>query len=225
MKQLFALLLHSILLGCPNSGVAQDTSCGIAWAPTINFSGNNPYTYHPHIVAQGETLHATWEGGGYRLPYRRSVDNGLSWEQTRELIADTFVVNATYPWILANDRFVYLVYAKSTPQGPSPGFMIESSDRGTTWSREDTITQELVGSIRNAFISGDTVVVQFPRQGPHDPYTFFRTTDRGATWDTSLVPVRGPIAIGGGMFHNAWGGGHRRARAGDFVQTLNRPGR
>jgi hypothetical protein len=203
-----ALLTSALCFGLvsPLLVQAQDTSCGIAWGPILNLSGNNPYTYDPQIVAQGETLHVTWEGGGYRLAYRRSFDNGLNWEPTREMIADTSIENAHYPWIVADNRFIYLVYTKSSTQGTSPPCMLKSSDRGATWSQEDSIAEESGSAIRNVFLRGDTMVVQFERQGPHDPYTFFRSTDAGATWDTSLVPVRGPVAIGGGVFHNAWGG-------------------
>jgi hypothetical protein len=205
MKCLHRFFLFTLL----NLGLtpleAQDP-CGIAWGPIINLSGDDPNAFIPHVAVQGDTLHVTWWGGGYRLPYRRSLDGGATWQPTREMISDTSVAFAHYPWVIADSRFVYLVFAKATPQGVSPVCFMKSSDRGSSWSLQDSISDEPAGMLTNVFLRGDTIVVQVPRPSPHDPYCLFRTTNGGTSWDTSLVPARGQTVIGGGAFHNARGG-------------------
>jgi hypothetical protein len=56
-----------LAVSCLASG--QDTSSGLEWGPIIQLSKDScPVATAPRIAAQGETLHVTWEAGGYRLP-------------------------------------------------------------------------------------------------------------------------------------------------------------
>jgi hypothetical protein len=203
MKHLHLISVFALLPLASQPLLAQDTSCGIAWGPILNLSGDDPNVAWPHVAVQGESLHVTWWGGGYRLPYRRSLDGGITWEPTREMISDTSVAFAQYPWVVADSRFVYLIFAKTTAQGSSPVCFIRSSDRGTTWTPQDSISNERANSITNVSLRGDTIVVQFPRPSPHNTYCPFTTTNGGLTWDSAQVPARGPIVIGGGALHNA----------------------
>jgi hypothetical protein len=203
MKYLYLLSIFALLPLASPSLLAQDTSCGIAWGPILNLSGEDPNAFWPHVAVQGETLHVTWFGGGYRLPYRRSLDGGATWEPIREMIGDTTVFFATRPWVVANTRFVYLVSSNNTPQGSTPVLIMKSSDRGTTWSVPDSINSERAGTTTNVSIHGDTIVVQYERPSPHSMFTFFRTTNGGQTWDSTRAPARAPVVIGGGAFHNA----------------------
>jgi len=71
----------------------QTTSGGVVWGPVIKLSRDDPNpsggSYTHKLSNQGDTIHCVWFGGSYGLPYRRSTDDGLTWEETRELITDS----------------------------------------------------------------------------------------------------------------------------------------
>lgn len=201
MKCFYLLPTLALLSHGSTSLVAQDTSCGIAWGPIINLSGENPFAGLPHIAVQGETVHVTWEGGGYRLPYRRSTDGGVTWEPTREMLSDTSVLVAYYPWLVANSRVLFFLFGKTTAQGQSPVCLMKSADGGTTWSAYDSINGQRTTQIWHVAISEDTLIVQYPRTNAR----FFVTTNGGVSWDSSLVSTRGRVEVRGGALHSVWG--------------------
>jgi|WetSurMetagenome_2_1015567.scaffolds.fasta_scaffold33481_2 hypothetical protein len=205
MKYLYLLSIFVLLLFSSPSLLAQDTSCGIAWGAVLCLSDGVHGAFSPHIATQGETLHVTWEGGNYRLPYRRSIDGGLSWEPTRELINDTSIASASYPWLVANSEKVYFFFSTVTQFGNSPVCIMESSDRGSSWAPYESLNTERATQIRHVSLRGDTIVVQYPRPSPLSTYRFFVTTNGGGAWDSSIVVAQGPIDIGGGALHNVWG--------------------
>jgi hypothetical protein len=209
MKHLRLVSIIALLTLGLSPLVAQDTSCGIAWGPFINLCNGGPDAFWPHIAVQSETLHVTWFGGNYRLPYRRSIDGGITWEPIREMLPDTSIRIAYYPWLVANSRAVYFVFGISTYQRTTPVCVMKSEDRGSTWGTYDSINRERTDQIQQVSLREDTIVVQYPRPNPLPTYRFFVTTDGGTSWDSSLVLARGPVQIGGGVLHNVW------------VQTIN----
>ena len=84
------ILIHLLSL---NMAEPQTTSGGVVWGPVIKLSRDDPNpsggSYTPKLSNQGDTIHCVWFGGSYGLPYRRSTDDGLTWEETRELITDS----------------------------------------------------------------------------------------------------------------------------------------
>jgi hypothetical protein len=209
MKYLYLLSIFALLALSSPSLLAQDTSCGIAWGPMVNLSGGGPDAFWPHIAVQGEILHVTWWDGTYRLPYRRSTDGGITWNPIREMLADTSIRVAYYPWLVANSRAVYFVFGISTYQRTTPVCVMKSEDRGSTWGAYDSINSECTDQIQQVSLREDTMVVQYPRPSPLPTYRFFVSTDGAISWDSSLIMARGPVQIGGGVLHNVW------------VQTIN----
>jgi hypothetical protein len=180
-KFLLALIICSI-----NNTHAQDTTCGIVWEQPIRlstFTGGSP-----KIALSGDdTIHVIWRGGeAFRLPYRRSVNGGASFEPEREILTDSI----RFP-VLPNDRVfavtphhVYIVFAGGTWGGQlAPIHMTRSSDRGTTWDSVQILSPDTGLFTSSATTFGDSIVLIRDFR-PSQDYGFERSTDDGATWSS-----------------------------------------
>ncbi|MBI3194108.1 MAG: exo-alpha-sialidase, partial [Ignavibacteriae bacterium] len=159
-------------------------SCGIVWGPFVQLSKPGVGAHRPCIVARGETLHVTWDfGGGYRLPYARSTDGGITWEETRELLPDStqYTRLALNPYILANQKTLFIIYISTHGNGVTPVYCITSTDGGTTWSNPVPTTPDSSYNVLDAAIHGDTIVVVYPTEHRK----LLRSADGGKSWELS----------------------------------------
>ena len=134
-----------------------DTSGGVIWGPVVQLSPtatDNPLdgNYSPHFAVQGDTIHCTWETGQLRLPYIRSTNGGLTWEEPRDLLTDTTISMCTTSWehIVANGQDVYIFFVFTFCHSGIevlPVYFVKSADRGTTWSAPISATSESTGVI------------------------------------------------------------------------------
>ena len=199
MKGIAILVL--VVVSVPSTVFTQDTTCGIVWEPIIQLSKDSTMAISPHMISQGDTIHVTWDfGGGYRLPYARSTNDGLSWEPTRELLPDsiTFPRFAHDPRLLSNSKKIYIFFIGARAF-ETPVEMMYSSDQGMTWSEPEYISPDSKTRIWGAAIQGDTIVISYPRWGPY----LLRSTNGGVTWDTTLGTAWPPITLSPGVLHNA----------------------
>jgi hypothetical protein len=113
------------------------------------------------MATQGDTVHLVFVGGGFRLPYRRSVDGGLCWDPIRDLIIDTttfpFIVGHSFP-VTNGSRLLVFFTGGIDGTGESPIYMMCSTDRGNTWSVPTAITVPDAW-IQNVAVLGDTIAI------------------------------------------------------------------
>lgn len=168
------------------SSSGGDTTCGIVWEQSIQLSTSRGAL--PKIALSGaDTVHVIWEGrGGFRLPYRRSVTGGASFEPEREILTDSL----TFPFT-PNDRVfavtknhLTIIFVGGTSGIPfSPIFMTRSSDRGTTWDSVRILSPDTgVFTITTATFGDSIVLIRDFR--PNQNYGFERSTNDGASWSS-----------------------------------------
>lgn len=199
-------MMIAVLLVClaPTLINAQDTSCGIAWGPPTPLSGI--FGFGPKIAAVGDTVHVTWAGGEPRLPYLRSVNGGMTWEPTREMLTDTSIFD--YPandhFVIANHSRVCMIFIGGNNGGVTPLFIMISTDRGDTWSGPTPILHDTSSRFDNVAMLGDTIIADI-----RPTMRLARSTDGGKTWtnsNTPFTPVPGyrSYALTPGTLHHVF---------------------
>ncbi len=195
MKILYIAMGLMMLNGL--SAQAQDTSCGIVWGPAIQLSPDSATGNEsgPTIAVQGDTVHITWLTSGYKFPYRRSVDNGASFEPLRALRSDTGYVQGSR--FLATSKFLAGFYlAKDSV------WIMRSFDHGETWDTSNSVTSALVGNESLAG-KGDSLFL-FNRSG--DSWKLLRSFNGGQSWDSvgrliSGISAINPLTITDSILH------------------------
>ncbi|MFN0157419.1 MAG: T9SS type A sorting domain-containing protein [Bacteroidota bacterium] len=160
------------------------------------------------MVAQGDTIHLVFAGGGFWLPYRRSVDGGLTWQSVRDLLVDTtefpFPVGSSF--IISDDGKLSVFFVGGIDgSGDSPIFMLASDDRGDTWSEPQAITTQN-GYIQNVAVLGDTIAI-VGYLAPIDYDWIISSTDGGITWTQAEFPfyTNDPrVSLSNGWLHLAY---------------------
>jgi len=120
----------------------RSTSAGASWdSVPLRLSGDlNNGSYNPCIAASGSGVHVIWWDcriTPYELYYRRSTDDGNSWEPETRLTTDT---TGTYnPSIAAFGSNVHVVW--EALYGLSFIMYKQSSDWGATWSIDTALTR------------------------------------------------------------------------------------
>lgn len=183
LSNLIAVLLLVTAM-IPLTVFSQDTSCGIVWYPPVILSPTNESAYTPRMAVQGDTIHLTYTGGGYRLAYARSVNAGIDFEPVRDLITDSirFPFHNIGPILpAANTKNLYIFFIGGTNGlAISPIFKMISSDRGQSWTEPEAVT-DTDAVPRNVSIIGDTISILVNIDGLPADRTL-TTIDGGNTW-------------------------------------------
>jgi hypothetical protein len=148
---------------------------GYTWTPDEYISSDDIYASQgPRGAGDGvSAIHAIWwdfEGasaGWYGFPfYRRSLDNGDTWEEIRSLSAGA---NTDYVDIWADTNRTYAIY--NDCRWGSPDFSIflrYSHDKGASWSEEIQLTDE-IDPARRPDVHGDGDLVYMVWEEQHYP--------------------------------------------------------
>ena len=173
--------------------VAIGLICATTQLAAAQWSGEQPLTsttgdiFGEGIAAAGTTLHVVY--GNSDIRYRRSVDNGMSWEA--EKVIGTGVLHLTDP-IIADGNDVWVVYLGDIqtqmdwccPRDDGNIYLLHSGNAGTTWDAPKRLTTSRAAfrlSIAYAVDALHLVWMDF-RSNAWDTY-YLRSRDRGVTWD------------------------------------------
>jgi len=169
----------------------RSTDAGFTWLPPVQLShsaGGYYGGWFPCVAAWGANVHVVWEDDRYsddQIFYRRSTDNGASWNQENPIENYPGMVNAS------------LAVAGNTLHVAYYGFWTEvvyfqrSTNNGTTWSPRTAIPTPDVSDSPCVAASDSAVHLAFcdGRNGHWDVW-YRRSTDAGVTWsaDTCIAP-------------------------------------
>jgi len=118
----------------------RSTDEGATWELESRLTADTTSQNQPTVAAVGPNVHVCWwdgRPGGYGIWYRRSTDNGATWN-AEQYLADT-TYGSDYPVIAAAGGNVHVAY-RAWPAGQ---FVIDyrgSTDNGQTWSAETALT-------------------------------------------------------------------------------------
>jgi hypothetical protein len=158
---------------------------GVTWNADTNLTQAPGSSETPCITSYGSILHVLWfdnrDGGAYEIYYKRSTDQGLTWESDRRLTYDSGV--SFGPCAVARDSIVHVVFQDSR-HGNWELFYLCSTDYGVTWNPEVRLTDASETSeAPSVAVSASNVHITWwdNRDGNYEIY-YKTSTDRGVTW-------------------------------------------
>jgi hypothetical protein len=182
----FIVLIFILITFFSGKAYSQDTTCGIVWYPPITPTHDDFGAVRLMMAAQGDTVHLSHWYGNYRVPYLRSVNNGLEWEPIRDLITDTVRFRyAGGSFVVTNNQKLYIFFGADSVYGDGdfPIYMIVSTDRGEHWT-SPSVTIPLDSYLRSVTIKGDTIALLATIFSMKSERIIF-STDGGANWSVS----------------------------------------
>lgn len=148
----------------PNpSGVqlAHSSNSGTTWSSPIRIAEGR----QPCIAVSGATLHLVGAMAGdseMRVFYRRSVDEGRSWEPEQVLSGSGKAAGT--PSIAVAGTLIVMAYV-DTPDGNEEEYVRISTDTGQTWGKEIRLTKNRLSSgPPSVAVAGQTVHIAWADQ-------------------------------------------------------------
>lgn len=203
-----------------NNDIGQNTEVycvrsvnnGTSWEPMQRISNAPGRSEDQAIAAAGNYVHMAWNDnrtGIMQTFYRRSADKGVTWGPETQLTNST--VFAYMPMLYLFDSNVDAVWADRRNHGAKGNFDIyhlHSTDFGSTWGKEERITDVAANSFYPVIARhGKNVHLVWMGGG----LSYQHSSDGGATWEptTSLVsgtsnPSGAFIAVSGPILHLIW---------------------
>jgi hypothetical protein len=202
----------------------RSTDGGANWQPRTRITADTTSQSQPMVAAAGPNVHVCWSDGrpgGYGIWYRRSTDNGATWNAERYLADTTY--GSDYPVIAAAGGNVHVAY-RAWPGGQ---FVIEyrnSTDNGQTWAAETALTTAagMGTSVLAAAGSRAHLLLYDNRDGNFEIY-YKRNLTAGGVEERENSEVRrvksGATVVRGVLFWGAYGTRHTAYGAGLFDMT------
>jgi hypothetical protein len=213
----------------------RSTDGGVIWNPDVRLTYDSSYSYWPSVAVSGLDVHVVWNDyrdGNFEVYYKRSTDEGFSWNSDVRLTHDTLA--SMFPCIAASDSVVHVVWY-AHPEG-ARNFQIyykRSTDKGTSWGLDTRLTNSTQNSLYPTIaVSGTHVNVAWSdsRDGNYEIYTK-RSTNEGINWeaDTRITydtanSTIGSIAVSGFNVHVVWSHGITGPPFTEIYYTRSRDG-
>ena len=194
----------------------RSTDGGLTWEEEVRITEAPWGSTGPRLAVDGETVHLVWydERKGYMvfdIYYRRSTDNGATWEEEVAL-SDSPNVDASSD-VAVWEGNVHVIWYERLSAGEHIIHYRRSTNNGSTWGPSNIIVgpTTYVGFPSIATTGSDVCIVWFDdRDGPDEIY-FKQSVDGGITWgeDTRLTysssKSRTPaISLSGDTIHVVW---------------------
>ncbi len=176
----------------------RSTDNGTTWSDDTALTSGPGLKTDPALAVAGDTVHVVWEDrrGGYssEVYYRRSTDNGTTWDAEQRLTDDNYM--SRNPCVAVCSSNVYVAWASDTV-GRELYFQ-RSTDNGSTWVDRRRLTFDMQESWYPSLAAGGNMVHLAWRDWRDRSFEvyYLRSTDNGATWDTAAVRLSGDLTTG-----------------------------
>ncbi|MBI5401986.1 MAG: exo-alpha-sialidase [Ignavibacteriae bacterium] len=203
--------------GHPEIYYKRSTLSGLTWGADTRLTNNTAGKYYPSIAVSGSVIHIVWRdlrnlgsSGNNEIYYKRSTDNGTTWEADTRLTYDT--LKSYNPSIAVSGSVVHVVWHDER-NGVPEIYYKRSTNAGVTWGADTRLTNNPAFSQDACVaVSGSIVCVVWidDRDNNFEIY-YKRSTDAGVTWgtDTRLsnntnVSKTPSVAISGSVVNVVW---------------------
>ncbi len=176
----------------------RSTDRGTTWSPDTALTDTAGMKADPSLAVSGDTLHLVWEDGRYgyarEIMYRRSTDNGVTWSQEQRLTNDSYY--SRNPAVAALGSTVHVTWSSDTVGREL--FYMRSTDNGGSWVDRRQLTFDMQESWYPSMAAeGQNVHIAWRDWRDHCFEVYYlRSTDQGATWDTTAVRLSGGDGTG-----------------------------
>jgi len=186
----------------------RSTDGGLTWEPDTGLTLDPANSQFTSVAVSGTNVHVVWReerDGNLEIYYKRSTDNGTTWESDIRLTSNT--ARSVEPTVAASESYVHVAWSDDRDTNWEIYYK-RSTDGGVTWEPDMRFTNNPTRSEFNSIaVSGSNVHVVW--QNNYDIY-HRRSTDDGLTWepDTALTDfglARNPsIVSSGNNLHVVW---------------------
>jgi hypothetical protein len=176
----------------------HSTDNGTNWSPENLITNPSDLDIEPKISVSGTNVFIVWaskRGGIYEVYFRRSTDNGNTWDPEQKLTSSN--INAFNCDITSFDNNIHITW-EDHRTGPSGEiFYIRSTNFGADWSAETRLTFNAAEiNLNGPSITSfqEKVHLTWPDRRNPDPEIFYlRSIDNGDNWESeellSSLPV------------------------------------
>ncbi|MEO0078688.1 MAG: sialidase family protein [candidate division WOR-3 bacterium] len=176
----------------------RSTDLGTTWSGDTALTSGAGAKVDPSLAVAGDYVHLVWEDSrnGYNseVYYRRSTNNGLTWESEQRLTNDNYM--SRNPCVAVSGSCVYVAWSSDTA-GREIYFQ-RSTDNGATWVDRRRLTFDMQESwYPSLAVAGNVVHLAWRDWRDHSFEVYYlRSTDAGATWDTAALRLSGDVITG-----------------------------
>lgn len=191
----------------------RTTNHGAGWDPDIRMTVAAGYSGTPSLSLNGPVLHLTWEDkrdGNSEIYYKRSTNNGSSWESEIRLTNSAGTSSA--PSIAVSGQLVHISWYDNR-DGNYEIYYMRSLDGGANWGPNVRLTNNVLRSELSciAVSESDVHVVWYDNRHGNDEIYFKHSSNNGDEWssDVRLTNASGTsrypnIAASGLLLHLIW---------------------
>lgn len=192
----------------------RSTDGGVSWGTDTRLTNtNNSSSELASVSVSGSSVHLVWldyRDGNGEIYYKRSTDEGLSWDADTRLTNNTF--DSQSPSLSVSGTSVHVVWYDNR-DGNYEIYYKHSTDGGVSWSTDTRLTNNSGQSwYPSVSVSGQAVhAVWYDSRDGNDEIYYKRSTDGGVSWgaDTRLtnntsLSQRPSIAVTGLAVHVLW---------------------
>ena len=161
---------------------------GVNWGTDTRMTNANGDSWYPSISISGLFVHVVWmdtRDGNTEVYYKRSTDEGVSWEADVRLTNNTSP--SAYPSISVSGLEVHVVW-RDYP-GNFEIFYKRSIDGGSNWGSDTRLTNNSAASYEASIaVSGQVVHVVWydERHGIAEEIYYKRSVDGGVSWGDDI---------------------------------------
>jgi hypothetical protein len=138
--------------GTGNPFYKRSTDYGVTWGADVQIGFDTSFSYFPVVAAAESVVHLAWiarRSGVVHTYYRGSGDNGASWGPDVQMDSGPGGIGA--PALVASGNSVHIAWSDRR-SGSSQIYYRISTDRGQSWSREETLTHSAGNSSSPALV-------------------------------------------------------------------------
>jgi hypothetical protein len=193
------------------------------WQPDVRLTNNPGYSFTSYnnawcIAAGGNNVHVVWvdqrDGNGGEIYYKRSTDEGTTWESDVRLTIDLAISFA--PSVAVSGQSVHVVWYDER-DGNQEIYYKRSTDGGISWGFDTRLTNENTSSLYPSLaVSGQIVhIVWYDLRNFNEEVYYKRSSDGGASWGADSRLTNDPssgcylpsISLSGSNVHVSWENG------------------
>jgi len=146
--------------GVPEIFFKRSINSGVSWEASQRLTNNAGDSWHPSVAVSGYNVYVAWDDdtfGNTEIFFKRSTDNGVSWEATQRLTNNAG--DSAHPSVAAISSNVYVAWHDLT-FGNYEIFFKCSINFGVSWEATQRLTNNAGTSwIPSVAVSGYNVYV------------------------------------------------------------------